>query len=91
MTGAGGALARFPVGGGVQHLDGLYCTFDGITSTSATTSDGVSWEYSTTDYVWVPGLLEFEPVASSSALLTSPADDATIFGAAGFDCPLLAP
>ena len=91
VAGASGALARFPIGGGVQHLDGLYCSFDGITSTSATTSDGVSWEYVTTDYVWVPGLLEFEPLASSIAVLTSPADDATIFGAADFDCPLLAP
>jgi len=85
------AVARFPIGGGVMHLDGMFCTFDGFTTTSATTNDGISWGYTTTDYVWVPGLLEFEPVASSISVLTSPADDATIFAASSFDCPLLAP
>jgi len=88
---ASGALARFPLGGGVMHLDGLTCNPDGFTTTSATTGDGVTWEYTTTDYLWVPGLLEFESTASSIALLTSPADDATIFSAAEFDCPLSSP
>jgi len=86
-----GSVARFPIGGGVTHLDGMFCTFDGFTTTSATTGDGINWEYTTTDYFWVPGLLEFEPVASSVALLTSPTNDATIFSSAEFDCPVLAP
>ena len=86
-----GSVARFPIGGGVTHLDGMFCTFDGFTTTSATTGDGINWEYATTDYFWVPGLLEFEPLASSVALLASPANDDTIFSSAEFDCPALAP
>jgi len=86
-----GSVARFPIGGGVTHLDGMFCTFDGFTTTSATTGDGINWEYATTDYFWVPGLLEFEPLASSVALLSSPANDDTIFSSVEFDCPLLAP
>jgi hypothetical protein len=39
----------------------------------------------------VPALLEFQASASSVSLLTSPANDATIFASAEFDCPLLAP
>ena len=85
------SLAHFPIGGGVMHLDGMVCTVDGFTTTSATTGDGLSWEYVTTDYVWDGVGLEFEPDASSMAILTSPADDATIFSAARFDCPFLAP
>jgi hypothetical protein len=34
----------------------------------------------------VPGLGEFQTVASSIAILTSPADDDTIFAAGAFDC-----
>jgi hypothetical protein len=86
-----GSVARFPIGGGVTHLDGMFCTFDGFTTTSATTGDGINWEYTTTDYLWVPALLEFQASASSVSLLTSPANDATIFASAEFDCPLLAP
>jgi len=83
----GAGVARFPLGGGVTHLDGLRCTADGFTTTSATTSDGSSWEYTTTDYAWVPGLLEFQSTASSIAILNSPADDDTIFASGDFVCP----
>ncbi len=86
ITGTG-SVARFPVGGGVMHLDGLTCTADGFIATSATTGDGITWEYSTTRYVWNSGPLEFQPVTSSIALLASPADDDTIFSAADFNCP----
>jgi len=85
--GGTGALARFPVGGGVMHLDGLTCAFDGFTTTAVETADGVSWDYTVTDYLWVPGLVEFQEIGSFFDVLTSPADDATIFGAAAFDCP----
>lgn len=83
----GTGTARFPIGGGVTHLDGLHCTPDGFYTTSATTSDGTTWEYAETSYAWVPGSGDFEAVTSSITLLTSPDDDDVIFGAGGLVCP----
>lgn len=82
-----GAVARFAVGGGVQHLDGITCVDDGIITKSVETANGTDWEYTTSRWLWVSGLLEFQQVSSSIALLTSPADDDVIFNAASFDCP----
>lgn len=87
VTVDGGGVARFPVGGGVQHLDGITCVDDGIITKSAQTGDGTNWEYTTARWAWVPGLIEFQQVSSSIALLTSPADDDVIFNTASFDCP----
>jgi hypothetical protein len=87
VTTDSGGVARFPIGGGVTHLDGLTCVADGLISKSATTDNGSTWEYQTTRWAWVPGLLEFQAVTSSIALLNSPADDAVIFGSGSFDCP----
>ena len=83
-----GFETAFPVGGTVTHLDGITCTADGIKITSALNdiADPNLWEYTETDYFYVPGLGEFQPQLSSIQLLTSPGDDATIFGAADFNC-----
>jgi hypothetical protein len=82
----GGGDAVFGVGGSVTHLDGIRCTDDGLEIRSATTSDGTSWEYTSATLDWVPGLGEFQTVSSSIAILTSPEDDATIFGTGVLDC-----
>ncbi|MEX2418838.1 MAG: hypothetical protein WD652_00520 [Acidimicrobiia bacterium] len=82
----GGGDAVFGVGGSVTHLDGIRCTADGLEIRSATSADGVSWEYTSATLHWVPGLGEFQTVASSIVVLTSPADDDTIFAAGAFDC-----
>lgn len=82
----GGGEAIFGVGGSVTHLDGIRCSADGLEIRSATSADGTSWEYTSATLNWVPGLGEFQTVASSSAILTSPADDDTIFAAGAFDC-----
>ncbi|MEX0826345.1 MAG: hypothetical protein WD184_06310 [Acidimicrobiia bacterium] len=80
----GGGDAVFGVGGSVTHQDGIRCTADGLEIGSATSGDGVSWEYTSTTLTWEPGLGEFQTVASSIAILTSPDDDDTIF--VGLDC-----
>jgi hypothetical protein len=81
----GGGEAVFGVGGSVTHLDGIRCFEGGLETRSATSADGVSWEYTSATLHWVPGLGEFQTVASSIVILTSPDDDDTIFAPA-FDC-----
>ncbi|MCB2224168.1 MAG: hypothetical protein KQH83_08335 [Actinobacteria bacterium] len=83
-----GFETALPVGGTVTHLDGFTCRPDGITVTSAAVDpdDPTMWEYTETDFLYVPGLGELQPTASSIQLLTSPADDATIYGAGDYDC-----
>jgi len=82
----GVGVAEFGRGGGVTHLDGIDCVADGIVTHSSTTTDGTHWEYTERRYRWVPGLGDFQTVTSSIQMLTSPADDATIFQAS-FNCP----
>ena len=91
VTVDGGGVARFPIGGGVQHLNGLTCVSDGIITKSATTSDGSSWEYTTSRWDWIPGLVELQQVSSSVTLLSSPDDDDVIFSAGSLDCPETSP
>lgn len=88
IDGNTGLETAFPLGGGVTHMDGLTCTADGIRTTSSVNdmNDPALWKYTETDYLYVPGLGELQPLASSIRLLTSPADDATIFGAGAFGC-----
>ena len=88
IDGNTGLETAFPLGGGVTHLDGLTCTADGIKTTSSINdmNDPALWQYTETDYLYVPGLGELQPLASSIQLLTSPVDDATIFGAGAFGC-----
>lgn len=82
----GGGEAVFGVGGSVTHLDGIRCFDYGLETRSATSADGVSWEYTSATLHWVPDLGEFQTVASSIVILTSPDDDDTIFAAGAFDC-----
>jgi hypothetical protein len=82
----GGGEAVFGVGGSVTHLDGIRCTADGLEIRSATSADGTSWEYTSATLHWVPDLGEFQTVASSIAILSSPEDDDTIFTTGAFDC-----
>lgn len=82
----GVGVAEFARGGGVTHLDGIDCVEDGIITHSSTTTDGTTWEYTERRYLWVPGLGEFQTVASSIQMLTSPEDDELIFQAS-FNCP----
>jgi hypothetical protein len=88
VDGNTGFEAAFPVGGSVTHLDGFRCTSDGITTTSAMNDLGnpTNWEYTETDYAYVPGLGEMQPLASSIQLLVSPGDDGVIFGAGDYGC-----
>lgn len=88
IDGTTGFETAFPVGGGVTHLDGFTCTADGIKVTSALNDldHPELWEYTETDYLYVPGLGEMQPLASSVQVLTSPGDDATIFGAGTYGC-----
>lgn len=81
-----GAVARFPLGGSVTHIDGMRCAGDRLTTTGWETADAVTFEYRETDYLWVPGLGEFQVFLSSIQMLTSPADDATIFAAGDYTC-----
>lgn len=88
IDGNTGFDTAFPVGGTVTHLDGFSCNPDGITVRSAAVDPGdpALWEYTETTYVYVPGLGEMQPMASSIQLLTSPADDGVIFGTATYGC-----
>ncbi|MCJ7725580.1 MAG: hypothetical protein MUP76_04245 [Acidimicrobiia bacterium] len=88
IDGNTGFETAFALGGTVTHLDGFRCTADGITVTSARNdlNNPNLWEYTETDYLYVPGLGELQPLASSIQMLTSPGDDATIFGAATYGC-----
>ena len=88
VDGNTGIETAFPLGGSVTHLDGLTCTSDGITTTSSVNdiNDPTLWEYTETSFLYVPGLGELQPLASSIQLLTSPQDDAAIFGAGTFGC-----
>jgi len=79
--------ASFLHGAGVTHMDGLECRAEGFTSRSATTGDGITWEFSTTDYQWDPVARTFLDLGMASSTLTSPANDAVIFSAAEFSCP----
>lgn len=81
-----GAVARFPLGGSVTHIDGMRCSGDRLTTTGYETADGVNFEYRETDYLWVPGLGEFQVFLSSIQMLHSPADDAVIFAAGDYTC-----
>jgi hypothetical protein len=88
IDGNTGLETAFPHGGTVTHLDGLTCTVDGITTTSSVNdlNDPALWKYTEISYLYVPGLGELQPLATSIQLLTSPMDDATIFGAGAFGC-----
>lgn len=79
--------ASFLRGGGVTHMDGLACGAEGFQARSATTGDGITWEFRTTDYEWDPVARTFVTIGTASSTLVSPADDAIIFSAAEFTCP----
>jgi hypothetical protein len=64
----------------------MSCEGDQLRTKSASTSDGTTWEYTETLYDFNNAFGEFVAVTSSIQLLTSPADDATIFAAASYDC-----
>jgi hypothetical protein len=82
----GSAVARFPLGGSVTHLDGMHCSEDTLTTASLTTSDAVTYEYTEVTYRWDPAVGDFTSVASSIQVLTSPEDDAVIEAATAYDC-----
>lgn len=82
----GVGVAEFGRGGGVTHLDGITCLTDGITTRSATTSDGTNWEYTERRYQWVPGLGDFQTVSSSVEMVSNPSGDHPMFQAS-LDCP----
>ena len=79
--------ASFLRGGSVTHMDGMTCSAEGFTTSAATTGDGITWEYTTTDYLWDPVGRTFMNTGAASSTLTSPGDDDVIFSAALFNCP----
>jgi hypothetical protein len=57
-----------------------------LTETTSETADGTNWEYTERVYRYDPAFGDFESVSSSIQALTSPDDDAIIFGTVGNNC-----
>ncbi len=86
---SGGNPARFPVGATPVARSGVTCNPDGITVTMATVAGDLSgdeWQVSASDYLWVPGLGEFQALTSSIALIPFAGNEAAIEDAANFGC-----